>query len=210
MKKALMIMCFATLLMVVAAPAQADPIVSWSGDFTSDHCTGSCGSSPFGTVLLTQDGSDVDFTVTLINGNRFMRSGAGDGMNFKFNATGIVLADISVPTSLTKATGNFGGDGGGMFNYGVYFTGQTNGGGQSLPGPIMFTVLNATIPDFISLNNAGHIFVADIIGGDINGNTGLVGVTGGTENFTPVPEPSTLLLLGMGLAGIGFVSRKRI
>src|SRR5262245_40168602 len=47
-------------LAILALPAQA---ITFS--FTSDHCTGGCGTPPFGTVDVTQAGSNVAVTVTL-------------------------------------------------------------------------------------------------------------------------------------------------
>jgi len=37
-------------------------------DLTSDHCTGGCGTAPFGTVELTQLGANVQVIVDLANG----------------------------------------------------------------------------------------------------------------------------------------------
>jgi hypothetical protein len=51
-------------------------------NFTSDHCTGGCGPQPggFGTVTLTQVGSNVNVTVTLNNGNQWVKTGSGGNM----------------------------------------------------------------------------------------------------------------------------------
>ena len=38
-------------------------------------------------MTLTQSGTSVDFTVTLINGNRFIETGAGGEELFLFNDT---------------------------------------------------------------------------------------------------------------------------
>ena len=56
-------------LAVVAATA-AFPSASHAivFDLTSDHCTGGCGTAPFGTVSVTQVGANVDITVDLANG----------------------------------------------------------------------------------------------------------------------------------------------
>src|SRR5262245_66632106 len=70
--------------------------ISYADTFnlTSCHVTGGCGTQTvFGTVTLTQNGSNVDFVVTLLGGNRFVTTGAGADQLFLFNATGVVAGD---------------------------------------------------------------------------------------------------------------------
>src|SRR5436190_5018083 len=103
--------------LLVAAPAQALVF-----DLTSDHCTGGCGTPPFGTVTLTQNGTTVDVNVTLAAGYFFVKTGSADLMNFKFNAIGIVLGDITVDQNAAGKTlaaagpGAFDGGGTGEFH----------------------------------------------------------------------------------------------
>src|SRR5205823_579838 len=75
-------------LLLAASSARADLF-----NFTSDHCTGNRGpQTSFGTVNLEQVGSDVNVTVSLLNGNKFVDTGAG--MPFLFDDAGISLTDI--------------------------------------------------------------------------------------------------------------------
>ena len=203
-------LCVALIMFCMVFSANAVVVdTTWTGVFTSDHVSGGAGTPPFGEVVLTQNGANVDFTVHLYNDSGFVRTGAGDFFDFKFNAIGITLADIQ-ETGLTTGTGDFNGDSGGMFHYGVYFDGQGTGGGENIRyGDIVFTVLNSTINDFVgsaavALNGTGQIFVADIISGQ-TGLTGLVDVSGRTT----VPEPGTLLLLGAGLLGLAGVGARK-
>src|SRR5262245_50431427 len=104
-----------------AVPAQAVVF-----NLTSDHCTGGCGTAPFGTVTVTQDGADVDFVVALATGYSFVKSGSGDFQNFKFNGTGVALNEIVVDAHTPAlvaaeagAPGGFDGDGTGQFTFGI-------------------------------------------------------------------------------------------
>ncbi|PYK69622.1 MAG: hypothetical protein DME45_01260 [Verrucomicrobia bacterium] len=175
-------------------------------DFTSDHCTGGCGTPPFGTVTLTQSGTSVDITVHLLDSNTWANTASTDNELFKFNDATISLSDILVTQTfagetLEAQTGTFNGDGTGDFSFGIACTTCKNGA-TGISSDIVFTVNNTTIADLTQGNNLGIIFVADILSGT-TGNTGPVDVTGGGNN---APDSgSTALLLGLGLIGLGWV-----
>ena len=185
-----------------------------SFDFTSDHVTGGAGTPPFGTVTLTQNGTSVDFNVTLAAGYSFIQTGAADQQYFKFNAIGITVGDIIITSTSSNATftpliadtGAFNGDGTGNFAFGISTNPMGNGGPTIETNPITFTVLNSTIADFTNPNSIGTFFVADIIAPAVNGvrNTGPVDAGG-----TPVvPDGgSTIMLLGAALGGLGAMRR---
>src|SRR5262249_53579919 len=155
--------------LILAAPPPAQAITF---QLTSDHCTGGCGTPPFGTVDVTQVGANVAVTTTLNAGFQYAQTGAADGQIFKFNGTGVALTDIVVGAhvpALAAATGAFNGDGTGNFTFGINC--PTCGNGPTgFGGAISFTVNNATIADITTPNNLGIIFVADVLAP--NGNTG--------------------------------------
>ena len=164
-------------------------------DFTSDHCSGGCGTPPFGSVTLTQNGANVSVDVDLFGTNAFAKTGAADMQAFKFNATGVVLTDITVTQNasgqtLAAQTGAFNGDGTGNFSFGIACTTCGGGSSSAFSTDIIFTVANATIADLTAPNNLGIVFVADIIGS--TGNTGPVDAT------VAVPAP----IIGAGLPGL--------
>jgi len=204
-------------LMVTAPPAQAVIF-----DLTSCHISTGCPApgTVFGTVELTQAGTRVDFTVTLNNGSTFVETGAGADSLFVFNGTGIVASDIVneatnpvnvIPGGIDGfALGGAQADGTGHWDFGIQCKTASDCNGGSTPdfSILTFGVLNSTIADFTTTpNDGGNFFVADILCGQgvavCGGLTGPVDVSGPPS----VPEPSTLLLLGGGLVGLGAVRR---
>jgi len=199
---------FAAASAVAALAFVSTPSVSHAITFnlTSDHCTGGCGTPPFGTVDVTQVGANVDFVVTLAAGYQYAQTGSADGQIFKFNGTGVALGDIMVGAhvpALAAATGAFNGDGTGNFTFGINCPSCGNGP-TGFGGAISFIVAMATIADVTGLNNLGNIFVADVLAP--NGNTGPVDVTG----VAPIPLPGALPLFATGLAGLLVLGRRRM
>jgi hypothetical protein len=186
-------------LMIAVPAAQAITF-----EFTSDHCTGGCGTPPFGTVTLTQNGTTVDVTVDLNTGYSFVKTGSADFQNFKFNGTGVAVGDITIDAhvpALVAATGTFNGDGTGDFTFGINCPSCQNGGAGSFSADILFHVANATIADLTAPNNLGNIFVADVLAP--NGNTGPIDVN------HAVPEPGSLLFFGPLMALAWMVGVRR-
>jgi protein with PEP-CTERM/exosortase system signal len=188
-------------LLLAASSARADVF-----DFTSDHCSGGCGDPPFGTVTLTQNGANVDITVSIAP-NFWAKTGSVDFLMFKFNDTadGITAANI-INESFDSQTvngvqGTFNGDGTGAFSFGIACTTCKNGN-SGLSDDLSFTVTGATLAGLEAANANGNIFVADIFSAQ-TGKTGPVDVNNGNPH---VPDSgSTALLLGLSLFGLGFV-----
>jgi len=179
-------------------------------NFTSDHCTGGCGpQSSFGTVTLTQVGSNVNVVVSLLNGNQFVSTGAGGMMYFLFDNAGITLANITsisgAPAGTTAFAGPIMANGTGIWQWGIGCASCPQGAAGAFPGPITFTVTNTTI----ALMTVGHpvsgfgteLFVADIL-------SGTTGLTGDVDVNTHVPDGgATVMLLGTALGALGMARR---
>lgn len=193
-------------------PALADQYT-----FTIDHCSGGCGSAPFGTVDVTQDGTNtVKLVVSLLSGDQFVSTGFPG--SFAFNIMGNPTISVSNLTAgwslLNTSAGNLQFDGFGNLDYALVCDACGSGASNPFAGPISFdvTATGLTTASFAELSrippgSAQAYFVADIIG--TTGNTGPVGAT---LTQTTVPEPSSVALFGAGafLLTVTRLRRRRI
>jgi hypothetical protein len=193
--------------LVSAPPVQADTFT-----FTSCHITGGCPSTDFGTVSLTQSGTSVDFTVSLINGNRFVETGSGGGELFLFNDAISGSTITTIASSPTTPAGGLSGftnlspvmaDGTGTFTASVECTvaSDCNGGSANTMTSLTFVVTNATLAQLETANANGNLFVADILCGATQ--TGCTsGLTGPVDVSVPAPIIGHGLFVLLAIGGV--------
>ena len=198
------------LLLAILVLGSGAPVLADTYSLTIDHCSGGCGVPPFGTVDVTQAGTNtVQVAVTLSSGDAFVKTGFPG--SFAFDLLGnptISVSDLTGGWSLLSAhPGSLHFDGFGDLEYALVCKACRHGASSPFAGPISFDVTApgltpASFQD-LSSGSAKAYFVADILG-----TTAKTGTVGATLTTVSAPEPATLGLLGFGIAGLLFRRRK--
>lgn len=193
------------LLSGLASSASASTIFTLDQDGCSGG--GGCGGGPFGTVALEQTTSDlVTVTLTLVAGEHFVNTGAGDALQFNVADAGLIISNISPGFAVGPANDK-------ASTFGSFLESITcsscQGGNKTNPtGPLTFTATSptgVTIADFVA-NSGGYYFVSDLLA--LNGKSGNVAAMN-SDPVNPTPEPASLALLGLGFSGVALI-RKRV
>jgi PEP-CTERM motif len=157
-------------------------------------------AGPYGTVELSQNGSNVDVTIVMNAGFGVKLSGGDLLVNVTPGTTlstfmNIVANGTTIGTNLLKTNGTIG-----SFTFSFDQQLKTN---QTQASLITFTLNNVTISQLTGFGIHLCVVAAQGNGCALTG----FAVTGGTP--PAVPEPGTLGMLGTGLVGIAGLVRRR-
>ena len=205
MKTFLRLLIGSAALLALSTLAMADSI-----DLTVPNPGLSGTPGPYATVTWLLSGADIHVSVDGYPGFEFFGQGnqGNDGI-FGFNVVGstagLAITNISWNGS-TPIT--WGGGGGQMDGFGQFDVVLSDGNPQAGHTVFIFDVSRtagfSSASDIFEASSSGAHFAAHVA--PTNGNpTGFAG-----DGGTPVPEPTSMLLLGSGLFALGVLGRRWI
>lgn len=175
-------------------------------------------SATYGTVTLTDNGNNVDLTVSLVGGAQKILAVYLNYNDATFsNSSAFLLANKTVGVNENNNALPPYNDG--KFDLQIPPTGNVNEFG-TYSDTFSLASFNLNPADFDFKDSSGLLFAAVHIGNcsAAPGSTsdcdpGLTGEgsikVGALNDLAPTPEPTTLLLWGSTMAGMGWVARRR-
>ena len=211
MVKAMALLAAVGCAFAFVQPARAGAITY---SFTQYTGSGTPPAGPYGTVMLDQQGSNVNVSVSLAGSEGFVDTGAGESLLWDLSGNPTVtitnLTGGFVVTNNGTLIGSTGGTG--SWYYGITCHGTACGKGGSNPytGKLNFTIENISVSDFIA-NDSSFYFASDICTQVTDGQCtyGITGDIAAPSTGASVPEPGTLALFGAGLLGCGLLLARR-
>lgn len=188
--------------------------------FTLNDGNGFAPDQDYATIAITLNGNTLHVVVTALSGFGIFGNGPGNGA-FGFNIDGSTTVTFSNILPDTGAGACNSGSGGNFDGWGDFELSLECGSASNNISSLSFDLTRPSDPftsesDIVEDNAKGHNFAAHICVRDTDGcsTTGFATTGGGpgsaavTDTQT-VPEPSTLLLLGSGLAVLARARRKK-